>query len=115
VLVTLLSYHILNAVTVAVNDTNDAPVATNDSVSTSEGALVNIAVLSNDSDPESDPLTNTGVVSGSGPSSGTVALNGDGETFDYTPNPNFHGQDSFVYTVSDGKGGTSTSTGACML
>jgi len=42
-------------------------------------------------------------------------LNADGETFQYTPNPNFHGQDSFVYTVSDGNGGVDTATGACLL
>ena len=87
-------------------------MATNDSISTNEDAPVNVAVLSNDTDPDSDALTNTGVVSGSGPNSGTVTLNGDGETFDYTPNPDFNGQDSFEYTISDGKGGAATATGA---
>jgi len=95
-----------------VNDVNDPPEATNDSVSTDQGVLVNIDVLINDSDPDSDTLTNTGVVSGSGPSSGTVTLNGDGETFDYTPDSGFFGQDSFVYTISDGNSGTATATGA---
>jgi len=101
-----------NAVTVNVNSSgNDLPVAANDFKSTNEDTPVNVAVLNNDSDPDSDPLTNAGVVSGSGPSSGTVSLNGDGETFQYTPNPNFHGQDSFVYTISDGNGGSATATG----
>jgi len=98
-----------------VNAVNDLPVATNDSASTNEDTSVNIDVLSNDSDPDLDTLTNTGVVSGSGPSNGTVTLNGDGETFDYTPDPDFNGQDSFVYTISDGKGGTATATGKCVL
>jgi len=102
----------LQSVIINVNAVNDPPGATNDSVSTNEDTPVNIVVLSNDSDPDSDTLTNTGLVSGSGPSSGTVMLNGDGETFDYTPYPNFHGQDSFVYTISDGNSGTSTATGA---
>ena len=106
---------ILNAVTINVNAVNDLPVATNDSASTNEDTSVNIDVLSNDSDPDLDTLTNTGVVSGSGPSNGTVTLNGDGETFNYTPDPDFNGQDSFVYTISDGKGGTATATGKCVL
>jgi len=106
-----LSSLVLNAVTVTVNAVNDPPLATNESVSTDEGVLVNIAVLSNDSDPDSDTLTNTGIVSGSGPSSGTLTLNADGATFDYTPNVNFYGQDSFVYSISDGNGGTDTATG----
>ena len=94
---------------------NIPPVATDDSESTNEDAPVDINVLVNDSDPDSGALTNTGVVSGSGPSSGTVSLNGDGETFQYTPNPNFHGTDSFVYAISDGNGGTDTATGAFLL
>jgi len=92
-------------------DGNTQPVATNDSESTNEDTPVDINVLNNDSDPDSGALTNTGVVSGSGPSSGSVSLNGDGETFQYTPNPNFHGTDSFVYAISDGNGGTDTATG----
>ena len=97
-------------------DGNIPPVANDDSESTNEDTPVNINVLINDSDPDSGTLTNIGVVIGRGPSSGTVILNGDGETFDYTPNANFHGQDSFVYGISDGNGGTDTSTGAyyCM-
>ena len=112
ILNTSFSSHILNAVTITVNDVNGPPEATDDTVSTNEGVLVNIAVLSNDSDSDSDTLSNAGVVSGSGPSSGTVTLNGDGETFDYTPDPDFFGQDSFVYTISDGKSGLATATGA---
>ena len=104
------------AVTIYVNaDDNIPPVAANDSESTNEHTPLDIPVLNNDSDPDSDPLTNTGVVSGSGPSSGTVTLKVDGETFQYTPNPNFHGTDSFVYAISDGNGGTDTATGALLL
>jgi len=103
-------FYVLIPVTINVNVVNDIPVATNDSVSTNEEMPVNIAVLTNDSDPDSDTLTNTGIVSGSGPSSGTLTLNADGVTFDYTPNVNFYGQDSFVYSISDGNGGTDTAT-----
>jgi len=100
------------AVTINVNVVNGPPVATNDSASTDENTPVNIAVLSNDSDPDSDTLTNTGVVN-IVPSHGTVMLNADDVTFDYTPNANFSGQDSFVYRISDGNGGTDTATGMC--
>jgi len=105
-----------NVVTINVNSSgNDLPVATNDFESTDEDTPVNIHVLTNDSDPDSDPLTNAGVVSGLGPISGAVTLNADGETFDYTPNSNYHGQDSFVYKISDGNGGSATATGAFLL
>jgi hypothetical protein len=40
---------------------------------------------------------------------GTLAQNQDG-SFSYTPNANYNGSDSFTYTISDGKGGTSTGT-----
>ena len=89
---------------------NDPPVATNDSDSTDEDTPVTIVVLSNDSDVEGDPLTTTGLLSGSGPSNGVAMLNANG-TIEYTPNANFHGQDSFVYSISDGKGGMDTATG----
>ncbi len=39
---------------------------------------------------------------------GTVTFTASGVT--YTPDPNFHGSDSFTYTVSDGHGGTDTAT-----
>jgi hypothetical protein len=43
------------------------------------------------------------------PAHGSVASNGDG-TFTYTPALNYTGADSFAVTVSDGRGGTSTTT-----
>ena len=85
------------------------PVANSDSATTYEDTLVNIIVLNNDSDPDLDTLTTTGIISD--PSNGIAALKADG-TVDYTPNPDFNGQDSFVYGISDGNGGTSTATGA---
>ncbi len=85
--------------------TNPGPVATNDSVTTPEETLVNIPVLANDSDPDSDPLTVTTASAGSG----TVVIRPDG-TLDYTPNPDFTGTDTISYTISDGNGGTSTAT-----
>ena len=56
-------------------------------------------VLDNDTDPEGDDQTvnTTPVV---GPENGTLVLNEDG-TFDYTPDTDFVGTDSFVYSVCD--------------
>ena len=93
---------------------NAPPVAIDDTVSTEEDTLVNIDVLianggGVDSDPTSDPLTAVGATD---PANGVVSLKPDG-TFDYTPDANFNGQDSFVYTISDGNGGTDTATGEC--
>ena len=94
--------------TVYINSaTNDPPLAVNDSVSTDEDTSVKIHVLPNDSDPNGDPLT---TVFGTQPYNGVTSLNADG-TFDYTPNPDFAGKDSFVYTISDGNGGIDTATG----
>ena len=83
--------------------TNPAPVANDDSATTSEDTPVNIAVLPNDSDPDDDMIT---VTLASAPN-GTVVINPDG-TLTYTPNANFNGIDTITYTISDGQGGTST-------
>jgi LPXTG-motif cell wall-anchored protein len=74
------------------------PVGVNDSANTSEDQPVAIDVLSNDSDPDNDPLTVTRIISG--PSDGSVQI-GAGGSITYTPDPNFNGQDSFTYEVCD--------------
>jgi YVTN family beta-propeller protein len=68
------------------------------------GATV-IDVLGNDTDADGDALTVTGVGT---VGNGTVSLV-DG-VISYTPNADFHGTDSFTYTISDGQGGTATAT-----
>jgi len=65
--------------------------------------LVNIPVLANDTDIDGDTL---GVTAVSDPPNGTAAING--TTVDYTPDAGYLGDDTFTYTVSDGKGGTDT-------
>ncbi len=79
---------------------NYAPVATDDVAETDEETTVNIAVLENDSDPESDPLTITEALS----HDGTVVINADG-TLDFTPNTDFFGEAVIDYTITDGNGG----------
>ncbi|WP_254275463.1 Ig-like domain-containing protein [Halomonas sp. 3H] len=77
---------------------NAPPLAQDDTASTVEGSVVQIAVLENDSDPDGDPLTVGAVTQ---PSHGSVTINADG-TLTYTPNEGFVGTDSFTYQASDG-------------
>lgn len=78
--------------------TNSAPVAADDSFSTDENIVLNGDVSLNDSDPDGDALT---FALDSDASNGTVNFNADG-SFNYTPDADFSGSDSFTYTVSDG-------------
>jgi Bacterial Ig domain/Cep192 domain 4 len=77
---------------------NNPPFAADDSYTGFEDTAVNQNVLANDSDPDGDPLTAMLV---SLPVNGNLTLNPNG-AFVYTPNPNFHGVDSFTYQASDG-------------
>ena len=43
------------------------------------------------------------------PAHGTATVNADG-TITYAPAANYHGADSFSYTIGDGNGGTATAT-----
>jgi large repetitive protein len=86
--------------------TNPPPVATdNGPIAATEDTPVTIPVLSNDSDPDGDPLTVIAATS----SDGTVVINSDG-TLTFTPNANFNGPTTISYTISDGNGGTATAT-----
>ena len=91
-------------VTVTVNSINDPPVANADSWGVEEDTTPPINVLANDTDPDGDTLT---IASVSQPAQGTVQINPD-QTLTYAPPPNFTGDVSFTYTVSDGNGGTAT-------
>ena len=75
----------------------DIPVASPDSASTSEDSTVLIDVLANDTG-----LTDGGIVVSitSGPSNGSAAVDGTNKVT-YTPDPDFSGDDTFVYRVQD--------------
>jgi uncharacterized repeat protein (TIGR01451 family) len=94
------------SVTINVAPGNLPPIAVNDSITIDEdsGAQV-IDVLANDSDPNGDTLTITGVSQGA---NGGVAMVGN--TVSYTPSANFSGSDSFTYTISDGYGESASAT-----
>jgi VCBS repeat-containing protein len=81
--------------------TNHAPVANNDSYTTSFNTALTIAaagVLANDADQDGNSLT---VGSVSSPSHGTLQAFTNG-SFTYTPNSGYSGADSFTYFASDG-------------
>ncbi len=92
-------------VSVTVNPVNDAPVAQADSLTIPEDTKVDIDVLANDTDVDGDTLTVTALGQ---PKTGKVALKADRAV--YTPMADYHGKDSFTYTISDGNGGTASST-----
>ncbi len=96
-------------VTIEVTPGNDLPVAANDTATTAEGVPVSIAVLDNDTDPDGDgDIRPDGVTIATNPANGAAVANPDG-TVTYTPAANYHGTDSFTYTVKDTAGGTSNS------
>src|SRR5690606_23991839 len=92
---------------VTVLSANDDPQAEADAFTVDEDSADNVLdVLANDSDADNDTLT---VLSAGNTShSGVVNLT-NGEVR-YTPAPDFFGEETFTYTVSDGQGGQDTAT-----
>ncbi len=90
-------------VTLTVNAVNDAPVSAADTYTTSEDTTLTVdttdGVLANDTDVDGDTLSVRLVQE---PSHGTVTLADDG-SFEYTPEPDFFGEDSFTYVAGDGQ------------
>lgn len=85
-----------------------APVAVNDSATTAFQTPVSIAVLANDSDPDSFALSILSIQSPTN-AGGTATIDDNGtpgNTTDdrilYTPPPQFSGSDQFGYTITDG-------------
>lgn len=111
-------------VTITINGANSDPLATENIYSVGEEDTVDGNVLTDgtpDSDPEGDPLTLTEINGNTFtdgdtitlPSGAKVTIHSDGE-YTYDPNGVFNDlaegeiyEDGFVYTVSDGRGGTS--------
>ena len=87
------------SVIIDVADVNEAPVARHDTAVTAEDTPVVVAVLPNDSDPDSDTLT---AAVRDAPAHGRVTVQAD-KTLTYTPRSDFNGKDIFTYTASDGR------------
>ncbi len=95
-------------VSVTITPVNDNPDAVNDAVTVAEDSgSTAVNVLTNDTDADGDTLSITAKTNGT---NGTVVITGGGTGVSYTPAANFSGSDSFIYTVSDGNGGTDTAT-----
>jgi hypothetical protein len=93
-------------VNVTVTPLNDQPVAQDDGATTPFESPIDIDVLGNDSDVDGDDLSVSAVAD---PPNGSTSVNAD-NTVRYTPESGFHGNDSFVYDISDGNGGGDSAT-----
>lgn len=86
----------------------DGPIAIDDFVEVLEDSdLTSIDVLSNDAGIAALAIILTDV---SSTGSGTVSLNADGVSVDYTPAPDFFGTEVVSYIISDGTNPNSTAT-----
>jgi Bacterial Ig domain len=83
--------------------TNRAPTAHKD-YGHSTGLPTSGNVLANDTDPDGDALT---LISNTQGAVGKVTCSSSGDCT-YTPGSKYQGNDSFSYTISDGRGGTSS-------
>lgn len=96
-------------ISITINPINDAPVAQNDNVTTSEESAVVIDVLANDVDVdranEGDGLT---IITASSVKNCKVRIAADGKSLTFTPIKDFNGPVAFFYTVRDQFGIEST-------
>ena len=84
---------------ITVDPVNDSPIAVDQAISTNEDVVLSGDVLISVTDPEGDNLVvNSNPLDG--PDNGTVIINPDG-TFEYTPNTDFYGTDSFTVEICD--------------
>ena len=87
----------------------DPPVASDDVFVTDEDVSLSVSapgILNNDSDPDGNSVTAQLV---DGPANGSLTLNSDG-SFEYTPNSDYFGSDSFTYVANDGADDSNVAT-----
>jgi hypothetical protein len=95
----------VDTVGITVTGSDQAPTAVADSATVAEAGTVAIDLASNDVDPEGQlDLTSIQIVSG--PSNGSVVVNGDG-TVSYAHDGSETSSDSFTYTIRDVGGNVS--------
>ncbi|MEE3663101.1 tandem-95 repeat protein [Brenneria sp. g21c3] len=95
----------VSTVNIGVTAVNDAPVTADQAITTAEDTPISGAISA--SDVDGDTLSYT---VGEAPKNGTLTLDAATGAYTYTPTANFNGNDSFSVTVSDGNGGTVSST-----
>ena len=95
-----------SSIKIFVNKVNHPPVAAPDHFKTNEDTSVNMNVIANDSDADNDLISITGIKSN--PANGKAIVNSNNNTITYSPDPNFNGQDSLKYTITDSHEGNST-------
>ncbi len=93
-------------VTITVAPLNDAPIAKNDTITTTEDTPVLGSVAGNDSDPDGDRLVFKATRP---PANGSLSFDPDG-SFSFVPNPGFVGTTTFEYEVCDADGLCDTAT-----
>ena len=102
-----LGFDTANVSIYTVMEINYPPVANDDYAFTVKNQMVTIQVLDNDTDPENDPLEVTEIYID--PSFGfAYIINSD--SILYNPNPDFTGNDFFVYIITDSNNGYDTAT-----
>ena len=99
--------------TVTVNVTappaNNAPIAVGDAATTAKNVAITITPLSNDSDPDSDPLTlSATLVKAPTTGTGIATVTTSSKSIRYVPSTNFVGKTSLSYRVLDGRGRDAT-------
>jgi hypothetical protein len=93
-------------VTMHIENVDDAPTASNQTISTGEGSATSSVLVANDIDG-SDTLT---YATSSDPSHGTLALDSASGAFTYTPDTAYTGPDSFTWDVFDGTASSASAT-----
>ncbi len=100
-------------VTLQVGAVNDVPVAVGETIAASEDTTLLVtqaALLANDTDADTTTDAQTLSISTvANATHGTVSILGNGQ-IQFVPDANYNGNASFDYTVSDGKGGSATTT-----
>ena len=90
-----------------VSEVNDPPVANDQTRSTNEDTLLTGTATASDVDHDPQDTLTFSLLSGPAHGGATVATNG---YYEYLPSANYFGPDSFVFQVSDGRGGVDTGT-----
>ncbi|WP_433827507.1 Ig-like domain-containing protein [Actinoplanes sp. CA-015351] len=94
--------------TVTVTTANALPTAFDDARNAPPATAVTIAVLANDTDPNSSFGDSVSLIGFGQPQSGAGVVTQTGSQLTYTPDVSFSGQAHFTYTIADSHGGQAT-------